>query len=59
MILLLPEWTDTNDPNFKCRKCKSSDIAFYNWTSSDEAHDDVHYMCKNCKNDWWVEGSDY
>lgn len=47
-------------PEFPCYYCKvAGKVSYYKWESSDGAHEDYHYMCKNCKKDWWFEGSDY
>ena len=47
------------DPDFKCIRCKSDNVWYMEWESSDGAHDDVNYNCRDCGRDWWVEGSDY
>ena len=50
--------TKTENPDFKCRKCNSDDIWYRHWESSDGAYDDIHYHCKACDRNWWVESSD-
>lgn len=55
-------WKPVKDetPGFGCRYChKLDDVEYSTWTSSDEAHEDIHYRCKACGKDWWIEGSDY
>jgi len=49
----------TENTNFCCQKCKSKNVSFRYWESSDEAHEDTKYACNECGNIWWVEGSDY
>lgn len=41
-----------------CRKCASLHVEYREWTSSDEAHEDLQFRCKTCGHHWWVEGSD-
>lgn len=43
----------------KCRHCKTGDVEYKDWESSDGGHTDIHYQCKSCKKDWWIEGADY
>lgn len=54
------DWKPTKpeNPLFCCRKCGSDNVHYRNWTSSDEAHDDVHYRCDGCDREWWIEGAD-
>ncbi len=51
--------TKAENPNFVCRICKSDDVWYRKWESSDEAHDDKEYECRGCNRNWWVDGSDY
>jgi DNA-directed RNA polymerase subunit M/transcription elongation factor TFIIS len=57
----LGDWKPTKpeNPDFKCRKCDSDNVWYRRWESSDEAHEDVKYECRNCGRTWWVEGPDY
>lgn len=50
--------TKTENPNYKCRKCKSDDVDYQKWESSCGGFDDIHYRCKECKAEWWFESSD-
>lgn len=54
------DWIETKitNPEFKCKKCKSNEIEYREWESSDGAHDDLEYKCNGCGKHWWVEGSD-
>ena len=52
------QWTMVKDenPNYKCRKCSGDNVEYY--AKSDDDHGDIHYMCKDCKAEWWYEGPD-
>ena len=54
------DWKPTKleNPEFRCWKCKSNEIIYSLYESSDGAYEDLHYKCE-CGNDWWVESSDY
>jgi DNA-directed RNA polymerase subunit M/transcription elongation factor TFIIS len=41
-----------------CPKCRSDQIAYRLWESSDEAYEDYRYRCLDCGHDWWVDGID-
>lgn len=51
--------TKAENPSFVCRECKSDEVEYREWESGDGAHDDLHYRCKACGRDWWIEGADY
>ena len=51
--------TKAENPDFKCRQCKSDEVEYRCWESSDGAHDDINYRCNGCQREWWVEGADY
>lgn len=53
------DWKPTApvNANFKCR-CGSNDVWFRNWDSSCGGFEDVHYQCRACGRDWWVESAD-
>lgn len=51
--------TKVENPDFKCRKCGSDNIYYRIWDSSDGAHTDYKYECRECNRVWWFEGSDY
>lgn len=51
--------TATENAEFKCRECGSSDVHYRTWESSDGAHEDIHYKCRGCQREWWFEGADY
>jgi DNA-directed RNA polymerase subunit M/transcription elongation factor TFIIS len=44
---------------FVCSKCKSSDVWYSVYESSDGGHEDYFYHCHECDRKWIVEGSDY
>jgi DNA-directed RNA polymerase subunit M/transcription elongation factor TFIIS len=44
---------------FVCSKCKSSDVWYSVYESSDGGHEDYFYHCHGCDRKWIVEGSDY
>jgi transposase-like protein len=50
--------TKAENPTFVCIRCKSDEVEYREWESSDGAHDDTHYRCRLCEKEWWVEGSD-
>ena len=55
------DWTpipETSNPRFGCPECRSREVSFREWESSDGAHDDTQYWCATCTNSWWVEGAD-
>ena len=56
------DWSKTDhetiNPAFKCRRCGSYNLSFREWTSPDEAHEDIKYRCDDCGRIWWVEGVD-
>ena len=54
------DWKPTKpeNPAFKCRKCGSDDVWYRVWESSCGGYEDVHYECRSCKREWWVEGPD-
>lgn len=51
------EWQDTEDKS--CPKCRSNNIKHRVFESFDGAHEDDHYICKDCNYDWWIDGPDY
>lgn len=51
--------TKAKNPAFTCIACKSDDIWYYTWESSDGAYEDYHYRCNTCNKQWWIESSDY
>ena len=50
--------TKAENPNFKCRKCGSTDIWYRTWESSCGGYDDLNYHCRGCGREWWIESSD-
>lgn len=44
--------------NYKCIHCDSKNLEYCMWESYDEAHEDYHYHCKDCNEEWWIEGLD-
>ncbi len=50
--------TKAENPEFKCRVCGSNDVWYSIWESSCGGFEDVHYECRACKRDWWIESSD-
>ena len=48
------EWKADEYP---CPKCKGI-IHWMIWESSDGGHEDVHYHCRSCGYDRWVDGCD-
>ena len=57
----MSEWKATihENPKFICPSCKSNQIIYRIVESFDGGHEDINYLCKSCRKDWWVEGSDY
>lgn len=53
------DWTLTESADVPCRYCGAKgDIWYREWESSCGGHEDVHYRCDACGEDWWVEGPD-
>lgn len=50
--------TKTENPNFRCRQCKSDDVFYRIVESFCGGYEDVNYHCRSCGRDWWVESSD-
>jgi transposase-like protein len=46
-------------PDRLCKECNSDNVWYRLWESSDGGHEDVHYHCRGCNRNWWVEGTDY
>ena len=51
------DWKPTSTPSFRCR-CGSNDIIFREWESSCGGFEDIHYKCRSCRREWWVESAD-
>jgi len=50
------DWEDCEETT--CRKCKSTNVEYRIWESSDGAFEDYNYRCKDCHTTWWVDGID-
>lgn len=55
---LVWKYTKLENPDFKCKKCQSNNVK-YRMIEDYLGHEDIHYICEDCKYDWWVEGIDY
>ena len=54
------DWKPTKVENthYKCLHCKSDEVEYRRWVSSDGGHTDYLYRCKDCDKEWWAEGAD-
>lgn len=50
------QWIACSDT--KCRKCRSTNVHYRLWESSDGAFEDYKYECLDCGHIWWIEGID-
>lgn len=55
----LYKFVGSENPNFECMVCKSKDVWYRKWESSDGAYIDLNYQCRGCGREWWFEGADY
>lgn len=55
------EWkpVESKNPEFGCIECGSKNVEYRVWEPSDEAYEDIYYVCKDCGKKWWYESSDY
>jgi len=51
------EWQD-EDPMMTCHRCGTAKLQWRLWESADGGHEDIHYRCRNCGEEWWVDGPD-
>lgn len=52
------EWKKCEKTICRNPSCKSDNVEYREWESSDGGHVDYNYHCNECNKTWWIDGID-